>query len=118
MRYMILIYGNEQDFAAMPAEAQQDVFKAFMEYNEALAAAGVVRGGESLQPSFTASTVRMKDGRIQTTDGPFAEMREQLGGYYLIDTETLDEAIAWAAKCPAIHGGSIEVRPLAGVGVG
>jgi hypothetical protein len=118
MQYMILIYGDEQAYQSMPAEAQQDVFKAFMEYNAALAAGGVLRAGESLQPSFTASTIRMKDGRVQTTDGPFAETREQLGGYYVIETTSLDDAIAWAARCPAIHGGSLEVRPLAGVGVG
>jgi hypothetical protein len=118
MRYMILIYGNEQSYAEMPAEAEAEVMKAFMAYNQAMAEAGCLRSGESLQPSMTATTVRMADGRIQTTDGPFAETKEQLGGYYVIDVDSLDDAIAWASKCPAVYGGSIEVRPLANIGVG
>jgi hypothetical protein len=98
----------------MPPAAQQQAFAAFMEYNTALANSGVLRAGEQLQPTMTATTVRVRDGKLQTFDGPFAETKEQLGGTYVIEVPTLDEAIAWAAKCPAAFGGSIEIRPLQG----
>ncbi len=116
MRYLMMLYGNEQQWAAMPSEAQQQAFAAFMQYNQALAASGVLRAGEQLQPSVTATSVRIRSGALQTTDGPFAETKEQLGGYYLIEVESLDDAIEWAAKCPAAFGGTIELRPLANVG--
>lgn len=74
--------------------------------------AGVYVGGEALQPTATATTVQVRDGKTLTTDGPFAETKEQMGGYYMIDVENLDEAIQWAAKIPGAAHGSIEVRPI------
>ncbi len=85
---------------------------AYGAFGEAAQAAGVMLGGEGLQPTSTATTVRVRDGEALTTDGPFAETREQLGGYYLLDCKDLDEAIGWAAKIPGAQTGSIEVRPV------
>ncbi len=113
MQYMILIYGDESAWASMPPEQAQASFAAFMAYNQELAASRAMRGGLMLKPSGTATTLRAHNGQIVTTDGPFAEAREQLSGYYLIEVDSLDEALAWAAKCPAVWGGSIEVRPAA-----
>ena len=78
-------------------------------------AAGVLRGGAELKPTHSATTVRVRNGKPVTTDGPFAETKEQLGGYYLIDVPNLDDAVQWAAQCPAAAGGSIEVPPRAKV---
>jgi hypothetical protein len=75
-------------------------------------AAGVLRGGAELKPTHSATTVRVRNGKTLTTDGPFAETKEQLGGFYLIDVPHLDDAVHWAARCPLAAGGSIEVRPL------
>lgn len=114
MQYMILIYGDEKNFALMAnnPEAQKQMYAAFKQYGEAMREAGVLRGGAELKPTSTATTVRVKNGNTVTTDGPFAETKEQLGGYYTIDVPNLDEAVKWAARCPAAQGGSIEVRPV------
>ena len=112
MQYMILIYDDEKAWATLSEAEAGKIFGAYMEYSKELAKAGVLRGGASLQPTHTATTLRMKGGKVATTDGPFAETKEQLGGYYLIDVPNLDEALRWAGKCPGIHGGSIEVRAL------
>lgn len=112
MKYMMLLYGDEAAYASMSEAEQKEAFNAFMEYNRALAESGVLREGAELQPSMTARTLRMRDGSVVTTDGPFAEAREQMGGYYVLEVPSLDEALAWAAKCPAIYGGAIEVRAL------
>jgi hypothetical protein len=114
MQYMILIYGNEKNFAMMASnpEAQKQMYAAFKKYGEDMRAAGVLRGGAELKPTSTATTVRVKDGKTVASDGPFAETKEQLGGYYTIDVPNLDEAVKWAARCPAAQGGSIEVRPV------
>ena len=112
MQYLILIYGDESRFAHMGEQAMQQMYAAFMQYNKDLAAAGVLRGGAELKPTSTATTVRVRDGKTTLTDGPFAETKEALGGYYVIDVPTLDDATRWAARCPAAGGGSIEVRPL------
>lgn len=115
MQYMILIYEDEKQFASLPEAEMNKVFAEYMQYSKDLAAAGVLRGGAALQPIATATTVRIRGGKTATTDGPFAETKEQLGGYYILDVTNLDEAIKWAAKCPGAPSGSIEVRP---VGVG
>jgi len=81
-------------------------------YTKALIDAGVMRGGNALHPAHTATTVRLRDGKRQVQDGPFAESKEQLGGYYIIDVPDLDSAIAWAAKSPAAKSGAVEVRPI------
>jgi len=96
----------------MTPEAMGALLGEYKAYTQVLAEAGVLRGGDELQPTFTATTIRRRDGKIHTTDGPFAETKEQLGGYYIIETESLDEAIALAGKCPAVNGGSVEVRPM------
>jgi hypothetical protein len=112
MRYLCLIYGNEQEAAtATPAE-QEAVMAAYYAFSNEIQAANVTLGGEALLPTNTATTVRVRNGKTLTTDGPFAETKEQLGGYYLLNCKDLDEAIAWAAKIPGAKTGSIEVRPI------
>jgi hypothetical protein len=115
MQYMILIYEDEKQFASLPEAEMNKVFGEYMQYSKDLATAGVLRGGAALQPIATATTVRVRGGKTATTDGPFAETKEQLGGYYILDVANLDEAIKWAARCPGAPTGSIEIRP---VGVG
>ena len=112
MRYLLLIYGNEQ--AAMEAteedmQAEMDAYNAF---TKEVSDAGAMLGGEALQPSSTATTVRVRHGQTTSTDGPFAETKEQLGGYYMVNCDNLDEAIKWAAKIPGAKSGSIEIRPV------
>ena len=108
MKYMALIYGNEDAWDALSEEEQQRVTERYM----ALAREPVTVGGDELQDPDTATTIRVRDGETLTTDGPFAETKEQLGGYYLVDVESLDEALEWAAKIPSARYGSIEVRPV------
>jgi hypothetical protein len=119
MQYMILIYGDEKNFALMAddPEAQKQMYAAFRRYGADMREAGVLVGGAELKPTHSATTVRVRNGKTLTTDGPFAETKEQLGGYYMIDVPDLDRAVHWASRCPAAQGGSIEVRPL-GVTVG
>jgi hypothetical protein len=112
MRYAILIYADEAAYAQLPPEELQASFTAFMDYNLELASSGVLLAGAELQPSMTASTLRMNNGAVQVTDGPYAETREQLLGFYTIDVPDHETAISWASRCPAIYGGSIELRPL------
>jgi hypothetical protein len=112
MRYLLLIYMDESTYASMSeADLQADMVK-WQEYTNALKEAGASPGGEALQPTSTATTVRDDGGKPIVTDGPFAETKEQLGGYYLLDVENLDAAIEWAHKCPAAKYGSIELRPI------
>ena len=112
MQYLVLIYENEKAWAGLSEEEMGKAFGEYMTYSKEMALAGVMKGGASLQPTMTATTVRVKNGKTTTTDGPFAETKEQLGGYYVIDVPNLDEAIKWAAKCPGARGGSVQVRPL------
>ncbi len=101
MQYLLMIYGQESLWATLsPAESEQ-MMGAYGAYTEALIKAGVMTGANRLQPSATATTVRLADGKSQVLDGPYADSKEQLGGYYLIDVPDLDSAIAWAARCPA-----------------
>ena len=111
MRYLLLIYSEESTAAPDPAEAEK-VMNEYWAYSNAINEAKASTGGEALQDSKTATTVRIKDGERVVTDGPFAETREVLGGYYLIDVPDLDAAIDWAAKCPGAMYGSVEVRPI------
>jgi hypothetical protein len=115
MRYLILIY--EETSASPPAEPPPpDVLeatsKAYNGYTQMLKDRGAFLGGDALQPVTTATTVRIRDGQTMTTDGPFAETKEALGGFYMIEAADLDEALALAAACPAAQYGSIEVRPI------
>lgn len=112
MQYILLIYSNEADWFGMKPEEMQHVYGEYMKYAKELVDAGVMRGGSELKPINTATTVRVRNGKVLTTDGPFAETKEQLGGYFLIDAPNLDEAIKWASKIPSAPVGSIEVRPL------
>src|SRR5919204_7043702 len=112
MQSMILIYGDQKAFSRLSQEEMGQVYGAYMAYSKELAQAGVMVGGASLQPIETATTVRVKNGKTTTTDGPFAETKEQLGGYYVVDVPNLDAALKWAAKCPGASHGSCEVRPL------
>jgi len=112
MQYLVLIYDNEQVWTTMTPEESAADLGAYMAYSEEMSKAGVIRGGEALKPTATATTVRVRGGKTLTTDGPFAETKEQLGGFYLIEVDNLEEALKWAAKCPTAKGGSIEVRPV------
>jgi hypothetical protein len=112
MRYLLLIYENEAAFASLSEAEQGQVFGEYMEYSKRIRKSGNYIGGEALEPIATATTVRVKDGKTLTTDGPFAETREQLGGFYLVEAKDLDEAIALAAGIPGARTGSIEVRPI------
>lgn len=112
MQYMLMIIGNEDLVAKAHAEDMQNLMGAFMAYTKAMKEAGVMLAGDPLQPATTATTVRMRDGKTQVLDGPFAESREQLGGYYVIDTPDLDTALSWAARCPGVKYGAIEVRAV------
>ncbi len=112
MQYMMLIYGSEQEMAKH-ADPSGKMMAGFREFTEHYRKTGHIKAGDALQPTSTATTVTVKDGKTVTTDGPFAETREQLGGYYLIEAKNLDEAIAIAAKIPVAYmGGHIEVRPV------
>ncbi len=112
MKYLLLIYTDEQMAAAASPEEQNAVMGEYFAFTSATQASGVFNAGEALMPITTATTVRVRQGKTVTTDGPFAETKEQLGGYYLLDCKDLDEAIGWAAKIPGARHGSIEVRPL------
>ncbi len=112
MQYLLLIYGSESESAKMSPQEQEQDFGRWMQYTKDLLAAGVMRAGDALQPISTATTVRVRNGKAHNTDGPFAETKEQLGGYYLLDVPNLDQALSWAAKCPGAAYGSIEVRPI------
>jgi hypothetical protein len=112
MRYMLLIYGDESGWANLSeAETEAEMGKWYA-YTQEMQEAGVSTAGEALQPTATATCVRDNGGEPLVTDGPFAETREQLGGYYLLDVPNLDEAIKWAHKCPAAKTGTIELRPI------
>lgn len=117
MNHMLLIYETADDFAARTDPARRDgLFGAYRAYTQALTDAGVFVGGAPLQPPDQAAVVRQRDGRRQVQDGPFAEAKEQLGGYYIIDVASLDQALEWAARCPATSYGAVEVRPYMQMG--
>jgi hypothetical protein len=112
MKYMLLIYGTE---AAMQAASKPEVdqrMAAYRAYTEAMKKAGVLAGGDRLQRSASATTVRVANGKTNVLDGPYAETKEQLGGYYMIDVPDLDAALSWAARCPGASHGTVEVRPI------
>jgi hypothetical protein len=111
-RYMALIYGAESGLAAASPEEMEQMAKEYNAFTEEARGAGVFQAGEGLQPTPTATTVRVRDGKLGTTDGPFAETKEQLGGFYVFECKDLDEAIEWASRIPGAKFGSIEVRPV------
>lgn len=112
MRYMLMIYTPEEYYATLDETAMGELMAGYGKFGAELEAAGACLGSERLQPVSTATTVRVRNGDRSATDGPFAETKEQLGGYYLIEAADLDEAMAWAAKIPSATYGSIEVRPI------
>src|SRR5215207_1877357 len=111
MRYLLLIYGDESTYGQLSEAEMEADMKQWMDYTAAITEAGASSGGAALQPTSTATSVRDDNGNPLVTDGPFAETREQLGGYYLLDVENLDEAIKWAHRCPGSTFCSIELRP-------
>jgi hypothetical protein len=112
MRYLALIYSDEAARGEPSPEEIQKMMDAYNAFGKEAADRGVLLGGEALEATSTATTVRVRDGETLTTDGPFAETKEQLGGYYLLDCKDLDEAIEMAAKIPGAWYGSVEVRPI------
>jgi hypothetical protein len=113
VKYILLIYSDERIWAAMSKEELERTYAAYGAYSEALAKAGVIRGGAELKPVSTATSVKFAKGKVSAVDGPFAETKEQLGGYYVIEVDNLEHALEWAKKMPGMsHGGTVEVRPL------
>jgi len=112
MQYLLLLHANEAGFTNMTPEQQKQGMAAYMAYTEALVKAGAYVGSNRLRPVATATTVKVVDGKTQVLDGPYADSKEQLGGYFLIDVPDLDAALSWAARCPGASHGTIEVRPV------
>src|SRR5690242_2005832 len=112
MQYLLLIYQNEAEVAKMGEEKWKQVHADYMSYTQSIVQSGNLKAGDALQGSSTATTVRVRNGKTLTTDGPFAETREQLAGYYLVEAKDLDNAVALAERIPSAKWGSIEVRPI------
>ena len=114
MKYMLMIYSNEKAWQKLPKAEHGRIYQEYMAYTDEMRRTGVYLAGDALQPSSTATTVRIQGGKSIHVDGPFAETKEQLGGYYIVECKDLDEALAWAAKVPeVVHAlGSTEVRPV------
>jgi hypothetical protein len=112
MKYLCLIYDDEQQMMKRPRDETGKMSADYMTYTESIKKSGHYLGGNALQPTHTATTVRSRGGKVSTTDGPFAETKEQLGGYYLIEAKDLNDAIQVAFRIPSAKSGSIEVRPI------
>jgi hypothetical protein len=112
MQFLLLINGDESRFNTEP-QAETPISPEFIAYTEAMKKAGVWMGGDRLKPTRHGARVRVRDGMSVVLDGPYADAKEQLGGYYMIDVASLDEAVEWATRCPAARFGTIDVRPLA-----
>ena len=113
MKYLCLIYEDEKNWARYTDAERQKLFGEYGQFTEDIKKSGNYLGGNPLKPTQTATTVRVRDGKRLTTDGPFAETKEQLGGYYLVEAPDLDAAIGMAGRIPSARVGSIEVRPIA-----
>jgi hypothetical protein len=109
---MLLIYSNEAAMASVPESTIKETMAAYMAYTQAMVQAGVLAAGDRLRPCSMTTTVRTTDGKTQVLDGPYAETKEQLGGYYLIEAPDLDAALSWAKRCPGTTYGAVEVRPI------
>jgi hypothetical protein len=116
MRYMFLVYNDEHTYPADGTPEQQARYNAYMAFGDQMTKEGDILGADRLQPVATATTVRIRDGRTQVTDGPVAETKEQLGGYYILECKDLDQALARAAQIPGALDGCIEVRPIFDMG--
>ena len=112
MQYILLIYASEAEQNRRSPEENAKIHDEYMSFTHSIKESGHLRGGEPLEPVSTATTVRVKNGKVVRTDGPFAETREQLAGYYLVQAKDLDEAVSIAARIPDANGGSIEIRPI------
>jgi hypothetical protein len=112
VQYLLLIFDDERVWGELSDEERNRLYAEYGAFTNELREAGALVTADQLQPSTTATLVQVRNGETLTTDGPFAETKEQLGGYYLIEAESLDEAIEWAAKIPSARGGTIEVRPV------
>lgn len=112
MQYLLLLHSDESGWGRMTPAEQSQGMAAYMAYSEALKKAGAVKSSNRLQPSANSTTVRVVDGKTNVLDGPYADSKEQLGGYYLIDVPDLDAALSWAARCPGASHGAVEVRPI------
>jgi hypothetical protein len=112
MQYLLLIYQNEVEYAKNDAATSQKMMAEYQTFTQSIIQSGNFKGADRLQPTTTATTVRVRDGKVLATDGPFAETREQLGGYYLIDAKDINAAIDIASRIPGARTGSIEVRPV------
>ena len=112
MKYLCLIYNDEREMGTMPRPDGEKMMTEHWQVTEDIKKSGHYKGGDALQPTTTATTVRVRQGKVATTDGPFAETKEQLGGFYMIDARDLNDAIQVAARIPGAKTGSIEVRPV------
>ena len=112
MQYLLMIYRSEAEYSKVDAAARQQMTAEYGAFTQSIIQSGNFKAGDALQPATTATTVRVRDGKTLTTDGPFAETREQLAGYYLVEAKDLDAALAIAARIPGARVGSIEVRPI------
>jgi len=112
MQYLLMIYRSEAELGKMDAAARKEMSAEYGAFTQSIIQSGHFKAGDGLQPTSTATTVRVRDGKTLATDGPFAETREQLGGYYLVEARDLDTALAIAARIPGARTGSIEVRPV------
>jgi hypothetical protein len=112
MRYLCLIYDDEKKLSGMPKQEADALMTEYFAFTDGIKKSGHYLAGDALQPVQTATTVRVRKGKVSTTDGPYAETREQLGGYYLINAKDLNDAIQVATKIPSARIGSIEVRPI------
>jgi hypothetical protein len=112
MQYLLMLYLQEDGLSKFTKAEQEPKIAAYSAYTEALTKAGVLKGLNRLQPSSTATTIRLLNGKSQVLDGPYVDSKEQLGGYYLIDVPDLDAALSWASRCPTVGHGIVEVRPV------
>ncbi len=116
MQYLMMIYENSEAEAKRPAALHQKIMGDYKAFTSEVESAGIRKGGNALHPGSTATTVRVRDGKVLTTDGPFTETKEELGGYYVLDCKDLDDAIQWAAKIPHAAECAIEIRPIMVIG--
>ena len=112
MEYVMLMYEPAAAFAARTDEQRETYWGAWNAYIAALNEAGVMRGGQGLRPPAVATTIRLADGKRHVQDGPYADTKEQLGGFFVLELPSLDDALAWAARCPAASSGAVEIRPV------
>ena len=112
MQYLLMLYSNEANWPKLSKGEMDQMNAAYGAFTEALRKADALRGADRLQPTSTATTVRVVGGKSQVLDGPYADTKEQLGGYYLIEAPDLDAALTWAARCPGASHGTVEVRPI------